>query len=441
MQGFPALCTFHYARQLLSVGGMSRREVAVRGTTKRLGQVGKSIDQRVGFALAHRIRFEVLTLLNAGVYTADEIAAILGVSRQTVHHHLKELLSGASIEIAKSEKRRNAHLYFYRAVEMPEFSEAALMAMTSEERQAIVGLTVQHCSAEIMAALAAGKLSGDPRVCLAWCWFNLDRQGRGDLGDDQLCQWERAHEIEAESINRIAASGEEAKPYVVALWGFERVRSAPSPMPQTTEKRINIERLARMSETIDERVGFALAHPLRVEILTLLMEGVYTADQVAAVVGESRQTVHHHLKELLNCGLIEIVKTEKRRNAHLYFFRTVAMPELREADLLSMTREERQVAAGLVVQHANAEVIAALAAGKLKDDFQICLAWRWFNLDRQGRTDLAADQVRHWERAYEIEAESMDRVSSSGEESKSYVVAMWGFERARTAPVSSVRER
>jgi DNA-binding transcriptional ArsR family regulator len=414
--------------------------VAVGAKIKRLGQLGKSIDQRIGFALAHRVRVEILRLLNERVYTADEIAAILGVSRQTAHHHLTELLSGGLIEIARVERRRNAHLYFYRAVEMPEFSEEALRAMTSEERQAIVGLTVQHTCAEIMAALATGRVTDDAKVCLVWCWFNLDRQGRGDLSTDQHRQWERAYEIEAESINRIAISGEKPKTYVVALWGFERARSAPTPRPETADKRVNIERLARMSDTIDQRIGFAVAHPLRVEIITLLIEGVYTADQIAAVVGESRQTVHHHLKELLNCGLIEIVKTEKRRNAHLYFFRTVAMPEFSEADLLTMTREERLVAAGLVVHHANAEVIAALAAGKLKDDFQVCLAWRWFSLDHQGRSDLAADQLRHWERAYEFEAESSDRIESSGEEPKSYVVAMWGFERARTAPVSSVRE-
>ena len=82
-----------------------------------------------------------------------------------------------------------------------------------------------------MAALAAGKLSSDPKVWLAWRWFNLDAEGRQDLLDEQRRSWERVREIEAESTNRRAESGEEATSYIVAEWGFERVRTAPIPPP------------------------------------------------------------------------------------------------------------------------------------------------------------------------------------------------------------------
>jgi DNA-binding transcriptional ArsR family regulator len=198
-------------------------------TGRRPGQRGKSIEERVGYALSHRIRVEILTLLNEGVYTADGIAAIIGESRQTVHHHLRELLGGDSIEIAKVEKKRNTDLHYYRAVEMPNYSEQEIAAMSPEDRQTTAGLIVQHATAEIMAALAAGKLNNDPRVCLVWRWFNLDAQGRIDLSDEQVRWWERAQEIEVESTNRRADSGEDATSYVVAEWGFERARTAPVP--------------------------------------------------------------------------------------------------------------------------------------------------------------------------------------------------------------------
>lgn len=199
--------------------------------TVRPGQSGKSIEERVGYALGHRIRVEILTLLNEGVYTADDIAAITGESRQNVHHHLKELLGGRSIEIAKVEKRRNADLHYYRAVEMADYDEEAIAALGIEDRQDIAGLIVQHATAEIMAALAAGKLSDDPKVWLAWRWFNLDTQGRQDLLEEQRRSWERVQKIEAESVNRRAESGEEATSYIVAEWGFERTRTAPVPPP------------------------------------------------------------------------------------------------------------------------------------------------------------------------------------------------------------------
>jgi DNA-binding transcriptional ArsR family regulator len=189
---------------------------------------GKTVEERVGTALGHYIRVAILTLLNEGTYTADDLAALIGngVSRQMVHYHLKILLEDDSIEIAKTEKRRNADLHFYRAINMACFSEEDLLAMTSEERQVTAGLIVQHSTAELMAALDKGKLSDDPQVVLAWRWFNLDEEGRRELMREQERLWWRAQEIEAESTNRRASSGEEATSIVVAQWGFERARKA-----------------------------------------------------------------------------------------------------------------------------------------------------------------------------------------------------------------------
>lgn len=211
----------------------------MKTTTSRPIQDSKRIEERVSSALAHRIRVEVLMLLNEGVYTADDLADLIGESRQTVHHHLKVLLSGGSIEVAKVEKRRNAELFFYRAVRMAEYSEKDLLAMSPAEREAIIGVVVQLASAEIMAALAAGKLSNDPKVVVAWRWFNLDGQGRRDLADEQVRMWARVQEIEAESTNRRVRSGEEATSFIVAEWGFERAKTAPVPASAEADKNAN----------------------------------------------------------------------------------------------------------------------------------------------------------------------------------------------------------
>jgi DNA-binding transcriptional ArsR family regulator len=197
------------------------------------GRSGKSVEEKVSYALGHRVRVAVLTLLNEGVYTADQIAALIGETRQAVHHHLKKLLEANSVELAKVEKRRNADLFYFRAVEMADYDEAAIASMTPAERQEIAGLIVQHSTAEVMAALGAGKLNNDPKVMLAWRWFNLDRQGREDLAEEQERYWRRIREIDAESVNRRAKSGEEVKSYIVGEWGFERARTAPVPPANT----------------------------------------------------------------------------------------------------------------------------------------------------------------------------------------------------------------
>jgi DNA-binding transcriptional ArsR family regulator len=219
-----------YARLILSGKGKSSggSRIVVK-TTGRAGQRGKSIEEVVGYALSHRIRVQVLTLLNEGIYSPDQLARLIGEPTNKVSHHVKELLDAGSIELAKVEKVRNADQHYYRAVEMPFYSDAEAEAMTPQQRKVTAGLTLQCMVAEAMSAFWAGKLHDDPRVWLAWRWFNVDEEGRQDIADEQQRSWERMQEIEAESTNRRVKSGEDAVSIVVADMSFERERTAPRP--------------------------------------------------------------------------------------------------------------------------------------------------------------------------------------------------------------------
>jgi DNA-binding transcriptional ArsR family regulator len=197
-------------------------------TTVRAGQSGKSIEEVVAYALGHRIRVQVLAILNEGTYTPDELARIIDEPLNKVSHHIKELVDAGSIELAKIEKVRNADQHYYRAIEMPFYTDEEAAEMTTHQRQVTAGLTLQGMMAEAMAAFWAGKLRDDPRTWLAWRWFNVDEQGRNDIADEQQRAWDRMREIEAESTNRRAGSGEDAVSVVVADMGFERAKSAPA---------------------------------------------------------------------------------------------------------------------------------------------------------------------------------------------------------------------
>lgn len=200
-------------------------------TSARAGQRGKSIEEVIAYAVGHKIRVQVLTILSEGVFSPDEIAEIVGESTGKVSHHIKELLDGGSIELVRTEQVRNTLRHFYRAVEMPYYSDEEYAAMTPYQRQITVGLFLQTVMAEIMAAFWAGKMVDDPRVWLTSRWFNVDQQGREEIADEQKRSWERVREIEARAINRCAESGEEAKSVIVAQLGFMRERTGPTPPP------------------------------------------------------------------------------------------------------------------------------------------------------------------------------------------------------------------
>ncbi len=180
----------------------------MKTNTGRAGQRGKSIEEVVAYAVGHRIRVQVLVILSEGVYSPDEIAQIIEEPTNKVSHHVKELLDAGSIEVAKTEQVRNTLQHYYRAVEMPYYSDEEIGAMTPQQRQVTMGLALQQIMAEAMAAFWAA--------------------------DEQARSWERVREIEAESINRCATSGEGSTSVIVAQLGFKRERKGPTPPPAAT---------------------------------------------------------------------------------------------------------------------------------------------------------------------------------------------------------------
>ena len=198
--------------------------------TKHKGQRGKSIEEVVSYAVGHRIRIEILALLNEGVFTPDQIAKILGVSLGKVTHHIAELADGGAIELAKTEPVRNTTRHYYRAVSQPFVSEEEAERMPPQQRQIIVGLILQSIMAESMSAFWAGNMINDPMgTMLAWRWFNVDQEGKREITSELADSWSRVQEIEARSAARRAESGEEAISVIVAMQGFQRNRSSLLP--------------------------------------------------------------------------------------------------------------------------------------------------------------------------------------------------------------------
>lgn len=205
-------------------------------TTAVKPEQGRSIEQAVSYAMGHRIRIEVLALLNEGSRSPSELAKLLKQPLSTISHHIKELRDSGCIELAKIEQRRNANEHFYRAVEVPFVSDDEAKALPFEVRQEYAAVILQALMAEGLAALWAGKLSADP-VWMSWRWFNLDAKGRREAQEEQAAFWSRMKDIEVASANRVAESGEDTISTVIAELGFERFRpvagAGPSSLLQT----------------------------------------------------------------------------------------------------------------------------------------------------------------------------------------------------------------
>lgn len=183
----------------------------------------KGIEEVVQYAIGHPIRVKALILLNERPHCASEIAAALGVPLTTLNNHLQRMCEEGSIEIAKVEKRRNMDRYWYRSVEVKEYSVAELERLPFRFRQNIAGAIAQSGIAEVMAALYGGTLA-DPRANLFWTSFNLDEEARAKADAATESYLKEMQEIEVEATNRVAASGEETTSMLLNHSFFERAR-------------------------------------------------------------------------------------------------------------------------------------------------------------------------------------------------------------------------
>ena len=186
----------------------------------------KGIEEVVSYALSHRIRIQILLLLNEAAYTSAQLAQIIGEPLNNVSNHVRQLAEAGSIEIVKTEHKKNIRQHYYRAIQLPFYTDEEMESMTPELRQVTYGFVVQSALAEVMAALWAGKLRDDPRVWLTWRWFLVDDEGRQAIADEQQKFWDRMKEIEAESVNRRATSKAKLESIIVTQFGYERARRA-----------------------------------------------------------------------------------------------------------------------------------------------------------------------------------------------------------------------
>jgi DNA-binding transcriptional ArsR family regulator len=410
-------------------------------TAIRLGQGERGVADAVAYAVTHQARTEIHTILNERPRSQKEVARLIrDPASKNVTHHLKEMLADGSIELAYVKPVRNTFEHYYRAVEIPFYTDEEIKAMPPEAREAIAGVILQGVMSEAMAALWAGKMVNDRRVWLSWRWFNVDARGREDIADDQARHWERVRKIEVESLGRCAKSGEPTKSIIATSLGYERFRfSARPPMPEadSEEGAPPLIRLGQGKRGVEDAVGYALKHQHRVEILGLLNEGVHNRYELAALIGEEPNKIKHHLKEMLDEGSIELAYYKRIGNIFQHYYRAVAMSFYTDEEIEALRPEERQAIAGVILQAVMAESLAALRAGKMADDRQVWLSWRWFHVDSQGREDIADEQARHWERVRECEAESTNRCAKSGEPTKSIIVISLGHFRCRRAPMAT----
>jgi DNA-binding transcriptional ArsR family regulator len=185
----------------------------------------------------------------------------------------------------------------------------------------------------------------------------------------------------------------------------------------------------------------ALNHWIRLEAISILHQGEFSAGEVAELIGEDVRYVSGHIRDLYQAGCIEFVGYRLLGNRMRPVFRAVVLPVVTDEVFSAMSMDERHDANGAIMQGFLAESLSSYRNEKMDGaEEPPCLIWDAPPLDAEGRRKLRERMTEVWEKeVLAIQAESANRVAESGEEPVSTVVGLFSFERGRPEKLEGYR--
>jgi DNA-binding transcriptional ArsR family regulator len=181
-------------------------------------------------------------------------------------------------------------------------------------------------------------------------------------------------------------------------------------------------------EGITQQLAKALAHPLRVRILSSLHKGVSSPNQLSQELGEPLGNVSYHVKTLLEYDCVELVKTEPRRGAVEHFYRATERAFFSAGDWEKIPASARKGISGSILETVGHDATDALMAGSIDARTDSHISRTPLILDDQGWTEVTALLADTLNKAIEIQEEAATRLSNEKSDSIGTKLAILHFE-------------
>jgi DNA-binding transcriptional ArsR family regulator len=183
-------------------------------------------------------------------------------------------------------------------------------------------------------------------------------------------------------------------------------------------------------EGITQQLAKALAHPLRVRILSSLQKGISSPNQLSQELGEPLGNVSYHVKTLLEYDCVELVKTEPRRGAVEHFYRATERAFFNDADWAKIPASARKGIHGVVLQTIGEEATEAMVAGTVDARIESHITQSTLLLDEQGWSEITTLLNETRDRANEIAEQSASRLVDDKSDQITTSLALLHFEKA-----------
>jgi DNA-binding transcriptional ArsR family regulator len=188
------------------------------------------LDSNIVKALSHPLRMRILTRLNEGVASPNEMAKEFEESLPLVSYHVRILRELDCIELVRTTPRRGAIEHHYRALTRPFLDDADWAQLPPSARKAVSNTVLSKAMTDVRDAVAAGTFDERADRHLSYAPLMLDEQAWTELGArlNELLDW--AIEAQAASAGRLQG-GESGGPEVVRARLTLMAYSAP-PVPE-----------------------------------------------------------------------------------------------------------------------------------------------------------------------------------------------------------------
>lgn len=165
-----------------------------------------------------------------------------------------------------------------------------------------------------------------------------------------------------------------------------------------------------LTHVTEPAVVKALAHPLRVQILSVLERRLASPSEVAKELDARLGNVAYHMRQLERFGLVRLVNTVPRRGAFEHYYELERPPSVTDEGWARAPGVVKQALSSAAIAQIGAQVASAADAGAFERS-DIHLGRYPLVLDEQGFKAAAAATALVVEKLLRIQAASQKRIA------------------------------
>jgi DNA-binding transcriptional ArsR family regulator len=185
-----------------------------------------------------------------------------------------------------------------------------------------------------------------------------------------------------------------------------------------------------LRDVTDPRFVKALAHPLRVRIMSVLQERTASPSEIAAELGEPIGNVAYHVRQLADLGVVKLTRETQVRGAIEHHYEMDAHPSITDEAWRGAPEVAKRSLATAVLGQVSDQVNAAVEAGRFSTD-GTHVSRLPLELDERGWDEVGKELKTLSARLERIEAASKKRRRGARADARTATVVLMLFERAK----------